>query len=467
MARALARRVAVVGGGIAGSTAAWALERAGVEVELFESEPTLGGNAKTHTWTLDEGRDHARELTTGLSVLAWPERVFRNYTALLDELDIESKTVDLRFFIRSGDQTWEAGEGPLVRRYAEDLRRWRELVAFIARINHVFEGRPSWPSMYRMAPLNPMNLIPLWTLARWFGVSRGFWEDVVVSIHSSTFLTTRLDGLPAVIAPTIDAIVPLDGPAKMRTWASDSRIVFQRLVASFAERVHCSSAITRIEHSGDGGVTLGDEHGRSHSFDAAVFACPASATYAALQRRRPLHELLLRGIAYVDDNDDTFMQGRVHSDPSVIPPSERAQVLGEFCNYVTVHREGGSRPRYTNHFVLSSWVPSARGQGMPMLVSYDGREPEPGQRVISNRRAHPDLNTANLLRALLYRFMQGRDNLYYCGSYATPGNGHDLSLLSGLVVANQLGADYPFEKAGTETREDFRLLRRMMLGRWR
>ena len=38
-----AKRVAVVGGGIAGCTAAWALDRAGIEVELFESESRGGG----------------------------------------------------------------------------------------------------------------------------------------------------------------------------------------------------------------------------------------------------------------------------------------------------------------------------------------------------------------------------------------------------------------------------------------
>lgn len=312
-----------------------------------------------------------------------------------------------------------------------------------------------------MAPLNPMNLIGLWPLARAFGVARGFWDDIIVSLYSATFLTTRLDGVPAVIVPTIDAIVPVDGPAKMRTWAGDSRVVFERLVAGFAERVHLDAGITRIYTDGDG-VRLGDAKGRGHAFDAAVLACPARATDAALVERRPLHDLLLRGIGYADDEDSTFLHGRVHSDPSVILARDRDRVLRECCNYVVVHRDGAARPRYDNHFVLSSWVPAARGQGLPMLVSYDGSDGGRDQRVISNRQAHPDMSTGNLLRALLYRFLQGRDSLYYCGSYATPGNGHDLSLLSGLVVAEQLGARYPFDDP--EAAADFRLLRRMMLG---
>ena len=41
---------------------------------------------------------------------------------------------------------------------------------------------------------------------------------------------------------------------------------------------------------------------------------------------------------------------------------------------------------------------------------------------------------------------QGRGGVFYCSSFATPGNGHDLSLLSGLVVARALGAPYPFKE---------------------
>ncbi len=40
-------RVAIIGGGIAGVSAAWSLHRSGYAVEIFERGPALGGNAKT------------------------------------------------------------------------------------------------------------------------------------------------------------------------------------------------------------------------------------------------------------------------------------------------------------------------------------------------------------------------------------------------------------------------------------
>lgn len=46
------QRVAVIGGGIAGCGAAWALRKSGHDVVLYEERDVLGGNAKTHTWDI-------------------------------------------------------------------------------------------------------------------------------------------------------------------------------------------------------------------------------------------------------------------------------------------------------------------------------------------------------------------------------------------------------------------------------
>ena len=42
---------------------------------------------------------------------------------------------------------------------------------------------------------------------------------------------------------------------------------------------------------------------------------------------------------------------------------------------------------------------------------------------------------------------QGKDGVYYCANWTTPGNCHDMSLLSGFVVANACGAKYPFPES--------------------
>jgi predicted NAD/FAD-binding protein len=50
-----ASRVAVIGSGVSGLTAAWILAAAGREVTLYEAAPRLGGHADTHQVTAPDG----------------------------------------------------------------------------------------------------------------------------------------------------------------------------------------------------------------------------------------------------------------------------------------------------------------------------------------------------------------------------------------------------------------------------
>ena len=64
-----------------------------------------------------------------------------------------------------------------------------------------------------------------------------------------------------------------------------------------------------------------------------------------------------------------------------------------------------------------------------------------------NRTNHPELTPSFLAITWLLRMVQGQQGVYFCESMATPGNGHDLSLCSGLAVAAAIGARYRMDSA--------------------
>lgn len=451
-------RIAVVGAGIAGVGAAWALSRAGHHVDLFEAKGYAGGNARTHDW-----RVGARTLTAGLAVLAWPERYFKNYGRLLDELGVASDPVRLRFFIRKGDEVYahEHG-GALADRYAGELRRWRTLVGQARAINERFVGRGE-PSLYRVSYANPLTYLPAWRMAQAYGISRAFWEDLVVSLYSSSFLTTRLDGLPAAVLPTLDDLISLEDGGHMRSWRGHSGEVFRAMLRELRGEVSLEASVSFVRGD-EHGVTI-EARGERRRYDRAVLAASAGSMARALDPRHAAQRDLLARVRYVEAEDSTFTEGHAHADASVLPAAHRARILSDYCTFIDlVEREG--RRRWENHFVVSSWAPIARGTGATMLVYYDkpaGRVLEGESFGFSNRGAHPELSLPNLLVARRLRAQQGRDHLYYCGSYVTPGNGHDLSLLSGFVAASAIGAAYPFPD-DEAAYADYLLLRRMMLG---
>ncbi|MEO6954726.1 MAG: FAD-dependent oxidoreductase [Polyangia bacterium] len=441
-------RVAVVGGGIAGVGAAWSASRHGHSVDLFEARDDLGGNARVHEWTHGE-----RTLTAGLAVLAWPRAYFRSYVRLLETLGIATEPVRLRFFIHKQGATYAHDRGgALYERHRADFDRWRTLVQRIRTFNARVSPGPA--SLYRVSYWNPATYIPGWQLARLSGISRAFWDDIVVALYSSSFLTSKLDALPAFVLPTIDDLISVDSGGTMDTWTGHSGEVFEKMLASLTGTLHRDRAVTRIEPGTI--ITLTDSRGERHTYDRVILAADAARMAAALPTSAVAK--LLRAITYVEATDRSFVEGVAHADASVLPAAHRDTILADYCTAIDVTERG-----YRNHFVVSSWAPVARGTGATMLVSYNEPTVPTGSTFrFSNQGAHPDLSLRNLLTARRLAARQGEGGLYFCGSYMTPGNGHDLSLLSGLVAASALGAPFPFA-GDPDANADYLRLRGMLL----
>lgn len=477
-------RVAVIGGGIAGCGACWALQKSQFEVEVFEAAETLGGNAKTFLWP--DGR------RTGLSVLAWPSEYFHNYTALLSQLGVEHETVDLGFHVRDPEgRDFRHGDesSSLMQHHKTGIARWERMVRVARAVNHVFNGFPSRKSLYDLNLLNPLNVMPLRWLSILFGVSRECWDNVIVPVYASTFLTIELDMVPSIILPIMSDIVPLSRPASLRSWKVDSSVVFSKMFQESSARVHLN---TPIKQTSQDRVTqkwtVETMSGTKYSgFDRIIFASSAKNVADSTGVLPPCFRNLFSHIRYTQETDRSMHEGRVHSDPGIFPPdlvdpkhtsASGYNILRDTANFISVHRRPDGSSAFTNTFVLSSWIPSLvhEGNTTPRLVTYDGlansqcsadqanaKHPDASlaSGTVVNDWNHPVLNPVSLACQYLLRFIQGRRGVYFCGSLATPGNGHDLSLCSGFAVAVAVGAKFPFEDSAL-CRSDLKKLSGLM-----
>ena len=486
----LVGKVAVVGGGIAGHGAAHALCSSGMSVDIFEACEQAGGNATTQQWP--DGP------VTGLSVLAWPSEYFRNYGALLQKLGLATTSVDLSFFLRRADgESFVHGRtAALSVRYAKDLKRWAKLVALVRACNGYFTGS-NVKSLYHFSLLNPMNVIPLHWLCWYCGVSEGFWDDIITPLHCTTFLTTKLKLIPAVLVPTIDELIPLAGTPQLTSWVGSSRDVFNGIEQQHAGellRVRRASNVELAQQEADGTWTLtvrvsgtglsGSEETLTTigGFDRVIFASNAQHAAKTLPNTWVWWgvRMLLASVEYSDESCPMFRKGIIHSDTSILPDDAWEEITAHCCNYIEAYppddspnKDPDAAPLFENTFVLSSWYPSVRapttygepieGDGRVRLVSYGLRHPELIRAPVgevTNLTNHPALSPAFLVMTMLLRIAQGQRGVYFCGSMATPGNGHDLSLCSGLAVAAAIGAAYPFDDA--EAAADLTRLRKIL-----
>ncbi|MEM7138398.1 MAG: FAD-dependent oxidoreductase [Myxococcota bacterium] len=450
-------KIGIVGGGIAGVGAAWSLDRAGYEVQLFEKGPALGGNAKTFRWELDDG-----VAESPLLVIAWPEQYYHNYHQLLDELGLGRTTLPISYFVKRGEEVYrQDGRSSLDVRFAGQFRRWRRLVRFVSAVCAFFVPKDAHESIYHFSYFNPMNVIPLYWMARLFGISKEFWHTIFVPVHAATFITTKMKSIPAVILPILENIVPLEKPCRMGTWDGPPRNVFERMTAPFAAKVHTDHEIKRVAREGEG-YRLEDQRGREFFVDRVVFACDAHAVLDSLQEPTWLQRWLFRNSEYVDDLDPTFSSFLVHSDDSVFPEPYRQEIGSDFNTYVELNDDGTLECT----FVLSSQYPGLHEHGVPMLVTFNSNKPvERVRKKIDLHHPNHTLSLRNLIIMSAMRFLQGKNGLYYCGTFTTPEGGHDLSFMSGLVAARAVGAPYPLRRPSSEALADYRQMQRMMLGK--
>jgi len=452
----MSETIGIVGGGIAGVGAAWSLHRAGYQVELFEKDPALGGNAKTFRWPL-EGGGYAE---SPLLVVAWPQMYYHNYELLLTELGVGITTLPISYFVQTPEGHFcQDGRTALQARFAPELRRWKKLVAFVSKVNGFFLPKKRHDSLYHFSYFNPLNFIPLYWLARAFGISSEFWETIFVPIHCASFITTSMRGVPAVILPLLESIVPLEEPGRMGTWVGAPRQVFDRMTSPFSEHVHTGHEITSVKRR-DGRFVIEDKEGRSYVVDKVVFACDADSVLQSIESPSWLHRVLLGNAQYVDDVDPTFSSFVVHSDTTVLPEPHRERILSDFNTYSEIDESGSLECT----FVISAKNPSTKDRGVPMLVTFNSSKPlSDVQKRIELPHPTHTMSLRNLIIMSMMRFLQGKGGMYYCGTFTTPEGGHDLSFMSGLVAAKALGAPYPLPRDNPEAIADFNQMQRMML----
>jgi hypothetical protein len=484
-------RVAVVGGGIAGASCAYALTKSGFDVTIYEAREELGGNAQTATFASTDGKT----VTQDLSVLYWAPEYYRNYTALLEEVDVKPAECRLPYVIHhtmaNGASEYYCPPGfesqldtklqPSLRpRFADDFARYDRMVRTIGRVNRCFNYGSSRTCFYPpyLAHLNPFNFCGARGACSLFGMSDEFYDTVVQPFHGLNMTTIHIDSIPATAFPILDDIVPMTRARWHNSWdTGNSTVVFSRLTAGC--HVELGARIRQVQpvrSHGSWQQQVINDKGEVQTFDRVVFACPSHATVNILRKPGWFERVFLKAVAYHDDMHRSdwkdWLEVPVHQDVTCLPEPERETLLRDAAFLIDVNETGaqdGSRNSEFTHN-LSAWSPAARSAGIsaekaPMFMTQclhkdTSIDATKTLKTFSAPRAHPDMSARNGMITQFLNLIQGRRGIYYCSNWVAPGNGHDLSCVTGLVVAHAIGAKYPFNDA--EAYRDFKAARHFM-----
>lgn len=418
-------KIAVIGAGIAGLGAAWALSRSH-EVTLFECQDRLGGHANTKTVTLDD-----RPVAVDTGFIVYNENNYPHLTRLFRHLQVPTIESDMSFAVSLDEGRWEmAGRaGGLFGspRQVVSLAHWR-LLGHVARFFRHAE-------LALEDPLAEGETLGAWL--RRHRYDRDFVRRFLVPMAAAIWSSSAEGILDYPVRPFIaffrnHGLLKFGRRVSWRTVAGGSAGYVSRLRGDMAAHVRTGEAVAAVMAS-SAGVRVVLDGGAIERFDAAVLACHGNEAAALLagdgDRER---SRLLRSFRYQRN------EAVLHGDSSLMPVRRR---LWSSWNYSGADTIEGSRA-----IAVTYWMNRLQGiatRDQVFVTLNPVREPRPESVMARIAYDHPQFDLAAVEAQQRLGAIQGRGGIWLCGSYTGFGF-HEDGLRSGLAVAAALGAPAPW-----------------------
>lgn len=313
------RRIAVVGSGVAGLTAAHELRRAGVDVELFEADERLGGHAHTQRVT---GRD-GRQLALDTGFLVHNERTYPHLVRLFSELGIRTRDSEMSMSVccEGCGLEYAGARGPagLFARPDSVLRpRYLRMLAEVPRFHRRARRLLADPDAAGPGAGDPSlrEFLAAEGFSRYF--VHHFVTPVVAAVwscapelagdHPARHLFAFLDN---------HGLLTVSGSPTWRT-VSGGSAEYVRRIAERLTAVHRGTPVRAVHRHPDG-VTLTTGDGRRTEADAVVIATHADQALRLLADPTRAEREVLGAFRY--SRNPTVL----HRDPTVLPRARRAR----------------------------------------------------------------------------------------------------------------------------------------------
>jgi uncharacterized protein len=413
--------IAIIGGGGAGTTAAWLLDQVH-DIVLFEAEDRLGGHAYTHRMAQAGGEVHI-----DMGVEYFNERLSPNLFAMHGLFGIETFVAPLSFraSFPGENRYWSniVVDGALRGALAEELDRFHLDMAQVLSAGD--------PALKKMSVGQYLE-------------RNGYSEDF--ACHALLPLMTTFSGCNA---PSLDynlmyvavsfnmSLLSFFTPGYWRKAKGGIDGYIRRIAADLGDKVRLNTPVRKVRTRPDGKVEVVSDAG-SEIFDYAVFATHADVTLSILDAPSERHRDILGRFEYV------ATRSVFHNDERVLAPGG---AMGEYCEFVMPewHVEGEGRQRYGQLTRVNNRLQAYAAAEAPLLVTFDPKQPIDAERIHAEKHWKlPKLRPGDFYQKTRLRTIQGEGNLWYCGT-DTSLTGHEGATVSGMVIAVRLGAMYPFE----------------------
>jgi predicted NAD/FAD-binding protein len=392
-------KIAVVGSGIAGLTAAWSLTRAGHHVVLIERLPELGLAAHGMPLLIDGVNLSADIPSRMFNAALWP-----NLCQLYSELGVETEPVDF-------SQTFgEWRSQPVFRLDDSYFSQWTAGGLWKS------ECRQIRQDIQRMktAAINDLAIcerdsLDFQSYLDLRGYSVPFRELFLFPSLASTVCTCSYESLWRYPAATVlRAMMSLASGDRLLRARNGSKDIVQRLTAPLTD-IWCNTALESVKVD-DLQVHLTMNSGKSIAVDHLVMATQANTALKVLNNLADHEREMLDSFTYEN------VKVVLHRDESLMPPAQKE--WGTFNIMTNATRDTAMCTIWMNRFCPEWKIKTPIFQTiMPFVV------PDPEKTFCERVLQRPIVNSKSLagLTRLTELHLEKVRRIWFCGSYASSG----------------------------------------------
>ena len=411
-------KVAIIGSGISGLTAAYLLQKEH-DITVFEANDYIGGHTHTHeinqnnkTWKVDSG------------FIVYNEKTYPNFIKLLKMLEVRVQKTTMGFSVKAPAKNLEYSGGSLNTVFAQ--RRNLFNLTFLIMLKDIFRfNRLAVRELSGIKETTTIN-----SFLKTHGFSSHFKENYIIPMGAAIWSTTaqKTTEMPASFYIRFfknHGLLQIFNRPQWFVIKGGSKSYVKKIIAGFEEKILLSSPIKKVERGPSSVKIYNDADSAPMLFDKVIFATHSDQALKLLNDPSEDEKRILGALPYQKNT------AVVHTDTSLMP---KIKATWSSWNYFLSGDPSRPVTLTYNMNILQSL--DAKPDFLVTLNSLGEIDPS---KIIKKIDYHHPLFTVEGVNAQKKKNqISGQNNTFYCGAYW--GNGfHEDGVNSALDVCKKFG----------------------------